>query len=71
MSSALIAKIKRRLEFNSEYEADEDLIKDFIESTFPNITYKDAKQVFDSMYCDYERIRNEETSTVSVPQERV
>lgn len=37
MSSALMAKIKRRLEFNSEYEADEELIKDFIESAFYEI----------------------------------
>lgn len=37
MSSTLTAKIKRRLEFNSEYEADEELIKDFIDSAFSEI----------------------------------
>lgn len=37
MSSTLTAKIKRRLEFNSEYEASEDLINDFIDSAFSEI----------------------------------
>lgn len=37
MKSALQEKIKRRLEFNSEYETDEDLINDFIESAINEI----------------------------------
>ena len=37
MKSTLQEKIKRRLEFNSEYEADEDLIEDFIDSAINEI----------------------------------
>lgn len=37
MKTKLLEKIKRRLEFNSEYEADEDLINDFIESAINEI----------------------------------
>lgn len=37
MKSTLQEKIKRRLEFNSEYEADEDIINDFIDSAINEI----------------------------------
>lgn len=37
MKDELQEKIKRRLEFNSEYEADEDIINDFIDSAINEI----------------------------------
>lgn len=37
MKSDLEGKIARRLQFNSEYEADTDLIDDFLDSAFSEI----------------------------------
>jgi len=37
MKSNLLEKIARRLNYNSEYEADEDLIEDFIDSAINEI----------------------------------
>lgn len=37
MKSTLLEKIARRLNYNSEYEADEDIIEDFIDSAISEI----------------------------------